>query len=341
MPKGIKSAPPAAPAVAPAVEVAPSPAVAASPEVTPKITRPPRPDAPRVVQQAPAASPATPDDLDAALEALGPDATQEQLAALFGGKPVEPAVADNDDADDDAPGPVAADPNRPEWLNPKYKTVEDQAKAYSDLEKLLGKKAGDLTTKGAEKVDPAASQGGEAWTALNEATIQEIGSEYLAKGDLSPETYAKIEEKFKIPPATAKVIVETRVQQVQAQNAQLVVDAGFATLDEFRAAQQWAVKALPAGDMQTLDAMLGDASAIRRGAAVRMLRDLHGKANPKAKAPRVAGVTVGTGTVEPIRSKAEFSAATANPLFGEDSAAGHAYRQQVVARASAGGYSPG
>src|SRR5258707_1267783 len=33
------------------------------------------------------------------------------------------------------------DPNRPEWLKDKYKSVEDQAKAYAELEKRLGETA--------------------------------------------------------------------------------------------------------------------------------------------------------------------------------------------------------
>src|SRR5690348_8808916 len=32
----------------------------------------------------------------------------------------------------------ATDPARPEWLKDKYQTVEEQAKAYLDLEKKLG-----------------------------------------------------------------------------------------------------------------------------------------------------------------------------------------------------------
>ena len=362
MPKGIKSAPPAAPAVvnAPAV-VAPAAPVAASPEPTPAITRPPLPTRERPgVSIAPAKDQGA--GVQAKLAALPANAPHEQVMAAMGlapdgsalvegvpavtvpAAPVADAAAADEDGADDADGaldPAAADPARPDWLKPNFRTAEDQAKAYLELEKLLGKKAGDLTTKGADPVEAAAAKGGEAWTALNEATIQEIGSEYLAKGDLSPETYAKIEEKFKIPPATAKVIVETRVQQVQAQNAQLVVDAGFATLDDFRAAQQWAVKALPAGDMQALDAMLGDNAAIRRGAAVRMLRDLFTKANPPPKAPRSAGASVVASGLVPITSAAESAAAWADPRGRQERPVGDAYRAQIVARGKAGGYAAG
>lgn len=44
-------------------------------------------------------------------------------------------------APEPVPPPAAKDPARPEWLLDKYKTVEDQAKAYVEAEKLIGKKS--------------------------------------------------------------------------------------------------------------------------------------------------------------------------------------------------------
>jgi hypothetical protein len=164
---------------------APAAAVAEAPPTPPPITRPQlvaHPNAP------PRQAPPAPTAVEAALAALPPDATQEQVIAALGMTPAGAApAAPADDGEPPILDPAAAvDPNRPEWLDPRYKTVEDQAKAYKDLEKLLGKKAG-------EPLSVKPKPGEEPPFVLTRDVMKDLAGEWIAEGGkLKDETYAKL-----------------------------------------------------------------------------------------------------------------------------------------------------
>ena len=81
------------------------------------------------------------------------------------------------------PEPQAEEPqaeDRPQWLPEKFKSPEDMAKAYSELEKKLGgKQEGEQETT-APKVHPDA--------------IKSYSEEYLRDGKLSDKSYAELAE---------------------------------------------------------------------------------------------------------------------------------------------------
>ena len=77
----------------------------------------------------------------------------------------------------------------PDWLPDKFKSPEELAKAYSELEKKLGEKPEEVETEGepSEPSEPSAPMDYEA-----------LSTEYWEKGELSEDSYSNL-EKMGIP----------------------------------------------------------------------------------------------------------------------------------------------
>jgi hypothetical protein len=93
----------------------------------------------------------------------------------------------------EVPVTPVADPNRPAWLNEKFKTPEELATAYTELEKKLGagtqtpppEKAGDLSTTAAAT---------EALQAKG-LDFKKLSDEYIKDGKLSDTTMTELTGK--------------------------------------------------------------------------------------------------------------------------------------------------
>lgn len=313
MPK-VKSAPaPSAPA--PVADAAPAP-VADPSQIASAIPLP-------------KADPPNPADLSP-MDRLSSDPTEEEFAAALAEQQAleageAPASAP---ATDPAPAPAADDPAAPanvaldsagaaypEWVEEKYRTgrtvaqaVEAQAKGYAEAQKSLRSRAADLRVKPGEAPKPAAAP--ELFKELDGPTMRAIGVEFMEKGDLSKETYEKIQANFKIPPARAKAMVEAEIQARGAQAMQIIEDAGM-DLAAFESARAWASTGLQPAVLDQINVMLDGsdevpATPVTQAAAVRMIRDLHAKANPPPPKPRLAGTPGGEAALKPILSQAEY-----------------------------------
>lgn len=98
-------------------------------------------------------------------------------------------------AGDDAGGDAGDDPapaDRPEWLPEKFKTPEDMAKAYAELEAKQGAKKAD-----GEDQSPTADSEDAARKTVEDAGLnfEELAADYETNGGkLSDDAYAKLEE---------------------------------------------------------------------------------------------------------------------------------------------------
>jgi hypothetical protein len=93
--------------------------------------------------------------------------------------------------------------DRPAWLPEKFKSEEDFAKAYTELEKKLGGKSDDTeteTTGDEETTETPAGDQTEARKVADEAAtkagldLNELSASYWENGSLSDEQYAKLEK---------------------------------------------------------------------------------------------------------------------------------------------------
>lgn len=154
---------------------------------------------------------------------------------------------------------------RPEWLSPKFKTVEEAAKAYNELEKKLGsnKPSGmkiDLASTPTESTEQPAetSTEGEATNAdepaadaaekVAEAVVARAGldiaklrDEHSALGDLSPESYRALEESG----ITREVVADYFAgQQARATLIHQELAASVGGEDQLNLVIQWGASGL-------------------------------------------------------------------------------------------------
>lgn len=88
--------------------------------------------------------------------------------------------------------PVTPDPNRPAWLPANFKTAEDFAASYKELEKKVGQPPAPVATPAADLADPV--KAAAALTAQG-IDMKALSDEYAKDGKLSDTTLATLTAK--------------------------------------------------------------------------------------------------------------------------------------------------
>lgn len=107
---------------------------------------------------------------------------------------------------------------RPEWLPEKFKSVEDMAKAYAELEKRQG--SGEEASPDGEAQE--AAEGAVESAGLDMAALE---TEFADSGELSEASLAAL-EKAGIPKATVDAYIAGQVAQAEAATTALLADVG-------------------------------------------------------------------------------------------------------------------
>lgn len=109
-------------------------------------------------------------------------------------KHVEAMIAKVDQANQPpvAEAPTEQPSDRPEWLPEKFKSVEDMAKAYSELEAKLGKPQEQKNTE--QKPAEAQEQKVQEELQSKGLDLYEFSNEFNSNGQLSDDSYAKLEQ---------------------------------------------------------------------------------------------------------------------------------------------------
>lgn len=110
--------------------------------------------------------------------------------------------------------------DRPSWLPEKFKSPEDMAKAYAELESKIGKPAepkADPETPPAETPNPSEATTDDAEKALSERglDLSKFSTEFEEKGELTPESYAELEKA-----GLTKDIVDQYIEGQKARASQ-------------------------------------------------------------------------------------------------------------------------
>ena len=92
-------------------------------------------------------------------------------------------------------GEEEKDTNRPEWLPEKFKSVEDMAKAYAELEKKQGGKQDESTEDAEESDKDSEDKDSEDGAKITSEDMETFNDEFYSTGDLSKESYEKLEAK--------------------------------------------------------------------------------------------------------------------------------------------------
>ena len=238
---------------------------------------------------------------------------------------VQSVVIKPDPTGPEAPKPeVQADPNRPAFLPEKFKTVEDLAKSYAELEKKLGSQGQQKAPEPSKTPDPKPADSAPLEKQAEEAVVKAgldmkaLQAEFLANGDISPESYAKLEAV-----GIGKDQVETFKEGVKAKATtyenQILsgVDRG-----EFKSAADWADQNWPKEDAEAFNKAMESGDPLVGKMAIKgLMADYKKSLGPQ----RIEG---GKGLEEAnvFRSRAEQLRAMRDERYATDPA----YRQDVV-----------
>jgi len=217
---------------------------------------------------------------------------------------------------------------RPAWLPEKFKSPEDMARAYGELEKRMG--AG-IPPDGQPSPQPVPSMGlpvpadpqqGQPQPNVTPAAtdlVQKMSLEFAQQGNVSPETRRAFVERTGLPES----YIDSHVQHMQRQGSEAFEMAvqrlgGQQAVAEL---QEWARARLPARDIEAFN------TAVYSGNPNMVQLALDGlAAKYEAEVGRAPRVIAGRkpqgnyGGVTPFQSEAELSSAVRSKRYKEDPA---------------------
>lgn len=235
----------------------------------------------------------------------------------------------------DAPSPAAQNtPNaaaeRPAWLPEKFKSPEDLARAYADLERKLGQRAAPAEPKAEGTPKPRVSAaeaeavvGTEAESKVRGAALDPdaLDEEFASRGALSPETIAKAEAAG-VSREFLSRYVEARAVLIERQAEELMAVAGGR--EQWGKIAEWARANLPERALATFNEAVSRGSMEMAKLAIEGIVARYTAAN--ANVPKLIGGTAAGPSG--FRSAAEIKQAMADPRYATDPT----YREEVQSR---------
>lgn len=218
---------------------------------------------------------------------------------------------------------------RPAWLPEKFKTAEEFAKSYSELEKKLGQSQTTEESKEApaEGGDPTSLEIEEKPADLpanvTEDDFSRYNQEFLEKGSLSDETYEELVKKG-IPRETVDAYIAGQQALVEKRQT-----AGFDIVggkDEYSKMVQWAAANLSKEEAAAYNQAVNGSWELAQ-IAIEGLQAKYTKTI--GKTPNLVQGTAGNnGGSMAFTSREEVKAAMRDPRYSKDAN----YRDQVANR---------
>ena len=226
----------------------------------------------------------------------------------------EETVQDALDEDVETTDPVEqtteGEQERPEWLPEKFKTAEDMANAYSELEKKLGNTEEESSESVAEPTEA-------------NSVVTEASKEFYEKGELTDETYESLSKL-----GLSKELVDSfAAGQAALQENQSNVIKGEAD-GNYDAMTDWAGNALNDEEMTAFNEAVSTGTVEQAKFAVKGLYARY-QAEVGGSTPKLLkGETSGSGSM-PFQSMQEVTRAMQDPRYKEGD---KAYHQMVDRR---------
>lgn len=239
-------------------------------------------------------------------ENKGPSLEDEAAAQEAASKATEPKLAGEEDT-----------PERPEWLPEKFKSPEDLAKAYAELEKAKGK------GKEAEAAEDAEKTAEEAVESAG-LDMDALSAEYEENGELTEESYEAL-AKVGITKEMVETFIAGQEAKVSGVRSELLESVGG---DEgYNEMISWAAENLSEAEIDAFNSVLegGDFNATKM--AVENLGAKYTRANGSEPARQLGGkASSGTGGV--YESTADLMKDMQNPEYAKNPA----FRAKVEAK---------
>lgn len=225
----------------------------------------------------------------------------------------------------DAASPPTAEAERPSWLPEKFKSAEDMAKAYAELEAKQG--SGKPAVAAAPAVAaPAAQSDEQAAVAATKAGLDmsALKAEFSAAGKLSDESIAKLEAAGFDKATVDAYVAGQEALASQFQSEVMAVTPGGA--DKYTEMVEWAKANLSDAEIAAYNTAVGSGNKDQAKLAVSGLGAKFSAA--VGSEPNLIGGIVHGGSVDVFESVAQVTAAMRDPLYGTDPA----YRAKVQAK---------
>jgi hypothetical protein len=215
-----------------------------------------------------------------------------------------------------------ADPQRPAWLPEKFKSAEDMAKAYSELETRLG---GQKPKEGEQKPDGQQPQTPPA--ALSEESFTPFVEEFAKTGQLSEESFGKLQQ-MGIPRTMAEAYMAG--QQAIGERQANEIFSLVGGKEQYTEMSAWAQQNLTQAQLKAYNAVVESGDLEQAALAVQGLASQWRAQAGQAPAQVVQGRPAPTGVV-PFRTSSEVVQAMKDPRYEKDST----YTKEVDARLAA------
>jgi hypothetical protein len=209
--------------------------------------------------------------------------------------------------------------DRPQWLPEKFKSAEDMAQAYSELEKKLGQPKEEATEEPEQSETEAENQEEQTEENVSEAyqTIAEASKEFFENdGTLSEETYNAL-EKAGLPRDLVDSYAAGQQALLQSEEAQIQSVAN----GQYDAMAEWANENLPQEEIDAFDEAVTGGTVQQAKLAVQGLYARYQNAtgsNPKLTQGSVSGVST-----MPFKSMQELARAQSDPRYRSGDKAYH------------------
>ena len=205
---------------------------------------------------------------------------------------------------------------RPEWLPEKFKSAEDMANAYSELEKKLGQPQPQEEEQQQQTEEINDDEQTEA-TNYNEAVVEASQEFFNNDGQLSEETYQKL-EGIGLPRDLVDSYAAGQQALLQNEEAQIKSVAG----GDYDQMAEWANEHLPSEEVDAFDEVVTNGDVQQAKLAVQGLYARYQNATGSRPKTLVQGAVSGSSTM-PFKSMQELARAQADPRYRSGDKAYH------------------
>lgn len=213
---------------------------------------------------------------------------------------------------------------RPEWLPEKFKSAEDMAQAYAELEKRMGQGTKEVEeTEQPEEQQEETNDNKEEASDYNEAVVEASKEFFENDGKLSEDTYKKL-EGIGLPRDLVDSYAAGQQALLQSEEAQIKGVAG----DSYDAMAEWANEHLPQEEIDAFDEAVTSGTVSQAKLAVQGLYARYQNATGATQPKLVQGAVSGSSTM-PFKSMQELARAQSDPRYRSGD---KAYHQEIDRR---------
>lgn len=259
-------------------------------------------------------------------------------APVVESKSLEEQAAAMDAAASESTENVESSEERPEWLPEKFKSAEEMAKAYGELESKQG-----VTEE--PEVEPEQdglaigekeSEEGETEVEVDEvpqqqAAIDAAAEQFFNDGDLNEESYAKLKEvgisKELADQFKAGQEAQAKLQSIESDGVVNSMYDKVGGKEEYSNMASWAKDNLSAGELKAYDAMVNSGDIDQINFAVDGLSAKYKSNVSNPPSTQVTGMLANKGTI-PYNNSREMTDAMQDPRYNKDAA----YTKSVIDR---------